>query len=82
MQGNSNNVFGGRTVYFTEDPDIKVVYCLVRKQDPIDTPEVGVTDPRFIDTVEMLFTSCYGEPSAKTCKPLTSQTRCLPVSIY
>ena len=62
MQGNSSNVFGGRKVYFTEDPDIKVVYCLVRKPDPIDIPEVGVTDPRFVDTVEMLFMSYYGEP--------------------
>jgi hypothetical protein len=62
MQGNSNNVFGSRKVYFTEDPDIKVVYCLVRKPDPIDIPEVGVTDPRFVDTVEMLFMPYYGEP--------------------
>ena len=54
--------FGGRKVYFTEDADIKVVYCLVRKPDPIDIPEVGVTDPRFVDTVEMLFMSYYGEP--------------------
>jgi hypothetical protein len=38
-----------------------VVYCLVRKPDPIDIPEVGVTDPRFVDTVEMLFMSYYGE---------------------
>ena len=43
MQGDPDNVFGGRNVYFTEDPDIKVVYCLVRKPDPIDIPEVGVT---------------------------------------
>ena len=57
MQLNRNNVFGGRKVYFTEDPDIKVVYCLIRKSDPIDIPEVGVTDPRFVDTVEMLFMS-------------------------
>ena len=62
MQGNPNDVFGGRKVYFTEDADIKVVYCLVRKPDPIDIPEVGVTDPRFVDTVEMLFMSYYGEP--------------------
>ena len=62
MQLNRNNVFGGRKVYFTEDPDIKVVYCLVRKPDPIDVPEVGMTDPRFVDTVEMLFMSYYGEP--------------------
>jgi hypothetical protein len=62
MQLNPNNVFGGRKVYFTEDPDINVVYCLVRKSDPIDIPEVGVTDPRFLDTVEMLFMSYYGEP--------------------
>jgi hypothetical protein len=62
MQLNRNNVFGGRKVYFTEDPDIKVVYCLIRKSDPIDIPEVGVTDPRFVDTVEMLFMSFYGEP--------------------
>jgi hypothetical protein len=62
MQGNLNDVFGGRKVYFREDPDIKVVYCLVRKPDPIDIPEVGVTDPRFVDTVEMLFMSYYGEP--------------------
>jgi hypothetical protein len=62
MQGNPNNVFGGRRVYFTEDPDIKVVYCLVRKPDPTDMPEVGVTDPRFVDTIEMLFMSYYGEP--------------------
>jgi hypothetical protein len=27
-----------------------------------DIPEVGVTDPRFVDTVEMLFMSYYGEP--------------------
>jgi hypothetical protein len=54
-------VFGGRKVYFTEGADIKVVYCLVRKPDPIDIPEVGVTDPRFVDTVEMLFMSYYGE---------------------
>jgi hypothetical protein len=62
MQRNANDVFGGRKVYFREDPDIKVVYCLVRKPDPIDIPEVGVTDPRFVDTVEMLFMSYYGEP--------------------
>ena len=62
MQRNPNDVFGGRKVYFREDPDIKVVYCLVRKPDPIDIPEVGVTDPRFVDTVEMLFMSYYGEP--------------------
>ena len=62
MQGNPNNVFGGRKVYFTEDPDIQVVYCLVRKPDPADMLEVGVTDPRFVDTVEMLFMSYYGEP--------------------
>lgn len=62
MQANLNNVFGGRRVYFTEDPDIKVVYCLVRKPDPTDTLEVGVADPRFVDTVEMLFMSYYGEP--------------------
>jgi hypothetical protein len=61
MRGNPN-VFGGRQVYFTEDSDIKVVYCLVRKPDPTDAPEVGVTDPRFVDTVEMLFMSYYGEP--------------------
>jgi hypothetical protein len=65
MQGNPNNVFGGRKVYFTEDPDIKVDYCLVRKPDPIDIPEVGGTDPRFVDTVEMLFMSYYGEPLGK-----------------
>jgi hypothetical protein len=65
MQGNRNNVFGGRRVYFTEDPDIKVVYCLVRKPDPTDMPEVGVTDPRFVDTIEMLFMSYYGEPIDK-----------------
>ena len=62
MQWDPNNVFGGRKVYFTEDPDIKVVYCLVRKPDPIDMLEVRVTDPRFVDTVEMLFMSYYGEP--------------------
>jgi hypothetical protein len=62
MQGNPSNVFGGRKVYFTEDPDIQVVYCLVRKPDPTDIPEVGVTDPRFVHTVEMLFMSYYGEP--------------------
>jgi hypothetical protein len=62
MQENPNDVFGGRKVYFTEDPDIKVVYCLVRKPDPTDIREVGVTDPRFVDTVEMLFMSYYGEP--------------------
>jgi hypothetical protein len=62
MQGNPNNVFGGRRVYFTEDPDIKVVYCLVRKPDPTAMLEVGVTDPRFVDTVELLFMSYYGEP--------------------
>jgi hypothetical protein len=62
MRGNPNNVFGGRRVYFTEDPDIKVVYCLVRKPEPTDGLEVGVTDPRFVDTVEMLFMSYYGEP--------------------
>jgi hypothetical protein len=62
MQGNPNNVFGGRKLYFTEDPDIKVVYCLVRKPDPTDMLEVAVTDPRFVDTVEMLFMSYYGEP--------------------
>jgi hypothetical protein len=62
MQGNPSDVFGGRRVYFTEDPDIKVVYCLVRKPYPTDMLEVGVTDPRFLDTVEMLFMSYYGEP--------------------
>ena len=62
MQGNLNDVFGGRKVYFREDPDIKVVYCLVRKPDPIDIPEVGVTDPRFVGTIEILFMSYYGEP--------------------
>jgi hypothetical protein len=62
MQGNPNNVFGGRRVYFTEDPDIKVAYCLVRKPDPTDMLEVGVTDPRFVNTVELLFMSYYGEP--------------------
>jgi hypothetical protein len=62
MQGNPNNVFGRRKLYFTEDPDIKVVYCLVRKPDPTDMLEVAVTDPRFVDTVEMLFMSYYGEP--------------------
>ena len=62
MQVNRNNVFGGRRVYFTEDPDIKVVYCLVRKPDPTAMLEVGVTDPRFVDTVELLFMSYYGEP--------------------
>lgn len=61
-QRNPNNVFGGRRVYFTEDPDIKVVYCLVRKPDPTDVREVGVTDPRFVDGVELLFMSYYGEP--------------------
>jgi hypothetical protein len=65
MQGNRNNVFGGRRVYFTEDPDIKVLYCLVRKPDSTDTSEVGVTDPRFVDTVAMLFMSYYGEPLDK-----------------
>jgi hypothetical protein len=65
MRGNPNNVFGGRRVYFTEDPDIKVVYCLVRKPDTTDRLEVGVTDPRFVDTVEMLFMSYYGEPLDK-----------------
>ena len=65
MQANPNNVFGGRKVYFTEDPDIKVVYCLVGKPDPTDAPEVAVTDPRFVDTVEMLFMSYYGEPLDK-----------------
>ena len=62
MQGNPSNVFGGRRVYFTEDPDIRVVYCLVRKPDPTDMLEVGVTDPRFVNTVELLFMSYYGEP--------------------
>jgi len=62
MQENPKNVFEGRKVYLTEDPDIKVVYCLVRKPDLTDTPDVGPTDPRFVDTVEMLFMSYYGEP--------------------
>jgi hypothetical protein len=62
MQKNPSNDFGGRRVYFTEDPDIQVVYCLVRKPDPIDIPELEATDPRFVDTVEMLFMSYYGEP--------------------
>jgi hypothetical protein len=62
MQGNPSNIFGGRRVYFTEDPDIRVVYCLVRKPDPTDMLEVGVTDPRFVNTVELLFMSYYGEP--------------------
>jgi hypothetical protein len=62
MQVNRNNVFGGRRVYFTEDPDIKVVYCLVLKPDLTDMPEVEVADPRFVDTVELLFMSYYGEP--------------------
>jgi hypothetical protein len=61
-QMQAKNVFEGRKVYFTEDPDIKVVYCLVRKPDPTDKPDVGPTDPRFVDTVEMLFMSYYGEP--------------------
>ena len=61
-QMQAKNVFEGRKVYFTEDPDIKVVYCLVRKPDLTDTPDVGLTDPRFVDTVEMLFMSYYGEP--------------------
>jgi hypothetical protein len=65
MQVNRNNVFGGRRVYFTEDPDIKVVYCLARKPDPTDMPEVEVADPRFVDTVELLFMSYYGEPLDK-----------------
>jgi hypothetical protein len=29
---------------------------------PDDVPEVGMTDRRFVDTVEMLFMSYYGEP--------------------
>jgi hypothetical protein len=62
MQANPSNVFGGRRVYFTEDPDIQVAYCLVRKPDAGDLPEVAVTDPRFVDTVELLFMSYYGEP--------------------
>ena len=78
MQWDPNNVFGGRKVYFTEDPDIKVVYCLVRKPDPIDMPEVRVTDPRFVDTVEMLFIPTMESRSAKPCEPLTSQTRSSP----
>jgi hypothetical protein len=65
MQEDPNDVLGGRKVYFTEDPDIKVIYCLVTKSDPTDMPEVGVTDPRFVDTVEMLFMSYYGEPLEK-----------------
>lgn len=62
MQRNPNNVFDGRKVYFTEDLDIKVVYCLVRQPDSTDMPEVGVTYPQFVDTVEMIFMSYYGEP--------------------
>ena len=65
MQVNRNNVFGGRRVYLTEDPDIKVVYCVVRAPDPTDMPEVEVADPQFVDTVELLFMSYYGEPLDK-----------------
>ena len=65
MQVNRNNVFGGRRVYFTEDPDIKVVYCLVRTPQPTDMPEVEVSDPPLVDTVELLFMSYYGEPLDK-----------------
>ncbi len=62
MKKNANGVFGGRKVYFTEDPDIKVVYCLVQKPDNAGLPEVDTTDPMFVDTVELLFMSYYGEP--------------------
>ena len=62
MQEDSGAVFGGRKVYFTEDPDIKVAYCLVQKPDGADLPELAVTDPRFVFTVELLFLSYYGEP--------------------
>jgi hypothetical protein len=62
MKKNANDVFGGRKVYFTEDPDIKVVYCLVQKPDNEGLPEVDITDPGFVYTVELLFMSYYGEP--------------------
>ena len=32
MQGSPDDVFGGRKVYFTKEPDIRVVYCLVRRR--------------------------------------------------
>ena len=62
MKKNANGVFGGRKVYFTEDPDIKVVYCLVQKPDNAGLAEVDISDPRFVNTVELLFMSYYGEP--------------------
>ena len=34
----------------------------MKKPEPTDIPEVGVTDPRFVYTVEMLFMSYDGEP--------------------
>jgi hypothetical protein len=72
--GDPNDVFGGRKVYFMEDPDIKVVYCLVKKPDPLDTPEVRVTDPRFVDTIEMLHVLLW-RAARRSHVPLTSQTR-------
>ena len=62
MKKNANDVFGGRKVYFAEDPDIKVAYCLVQKPDNAGMAEVDVADPRFVYTVELLFMSYYGEP--------------------
>jgi len=62
MKKNASDVFGGRKVYFTEDPDIKVVYCLVQKPDNAGLAEVDISDPRFVYTVELLFMSYYGEP--------------------
>ena len=62
MKKNANDVFGGRKVYFTEDPDIKVVYCLVQKPGNAGLAEVDIADPKFVYTVELLFMSYYGEP--------------------
>ena len=62
MKKNANDVFGSRKVYFTEDPDIKVVYCLVQKPGNAGLAEVDIADPTFVYTVELLFMSYYGEP--------------------
>jgi hypothetical protein len=63
MRKDSDNVFSGRRVFFVEDPDIKVVYCLVAKPTS-HVPDSLTRRGRsyFVYTSELLFMSYYGEP--------------------
>jgi hypothetical protein len=64
MQKNRDEVFGGRHVFFTEDPGIDVAYCLVASPaNRVPGSLIQRSRSYFAYTSELLFMSYYGEPS-------------------